>query len=163
MSSLKVVPTEPDRDLPKLISWLLQPGVLQYFPLVNEREVEDAARIWIAYAKIGACWTALYDEEPCGIANLYISPYKKLAKQSLLAIVVDEPMRGKGVGTALLEELLLQGKEKFHLHLLHLEVYEGNPAYRLYERMGFSRYGSHPYFLQEKGEYWTKVLMQKKL
>ena len=54
-------------------------------------------------------------------------------------------------------------KEEFHIELLHLEVYEGNPAIRLYERFGFVKYGEHPHFIKEEGRYLSKILMQKLL
>ena len=149
-------------DQKHLIEWLLQPGVLNWFPLYDLREVEDAARIWMSYWKQGALLTALWDGVPCGIANLYIQPYKKLAHQCLFAIIVDEKFRGKGVGTRLLKDLIAIAREK-HLKMLHLEVYEGNPAIKLYERLGFSQYGIQPRFIKDEGRYLSKVLMQKKL
>jgi len=152
-----------ESDQQYLVEWLLQPGVLDWFPLEGIREVEDAARIWLSYKQYGAVLTALYDGVPCGIANLYLQPYKKLAHQCLFAIIVDEKIRGKGVGTRLMRELMKLADEKFALELLHLEVYEGNPAIRLYERLGFKQYGSQRYFVKEEGRYRAKILMQKKL
>jgi putative acetyltransferase len=152
-----------EADQRYLIEWLLQPGVLEGFPLTDLREVEDAARLWISYSKNHAVLTALWDGVPCGIANLYLQPYKKLAHQSLFAIIVDEKYRGKGVGGKLLKELMILAKERFHLELLHLEVYEGNPAVKLYERMGFKRYGLQRHFIKDQGQYRGKILMQKAL
>lgn len=144
-----------------LVEWLLQPNVLEGFPLTDLREVEDAARIWISYAKFGAVLTALIDDTPCGIANLYLQPYKKLSHQSLFAIIVDEKHRGKGIGKKLLEELVSLAKNTFKIELLHLEVYEGNRALSLYQRLGFEEYGRHTHFLKDQGVYRTKILMQK--
>jgi len=152
-----------EADQKYLSEWLLQPGVLKWFPLSDLREVEDAARIWMSYSKQSAVLTALWDGVPCGIANLYLQPYKKLAHQCLFAIIVDEKYRGKGIGRKLLEELLLMAKEKFKLEMIHLEVYEGNPAIRLYQRMGFIQYGAQRHFIKDEGRYLTKILMQKKL
>ena len=54
-----------------------------------------------------------------------------------------------------------QAKHTFGIQLLHLEVYEGNPAYNLYYRLGFRKYGKHEKFLKEAdGSYHSKVLMQ---
>lgn len=152
-----------DGDEKHLINWLLQPGVLKWFPLSNLKEIEDAARIWISYSKQHAVLTALWDGIPCGIANLYIQPFKKLAHQCLFAIIVDEAYRGKGVGTRLIEDLIDLAKNRFHLELLHLEVYEGNPAIGLYQKFGFQEYGVQKRFVKEDGVYLSKVLMQKVL
>ena len=152
-----------EEDQTYLINWLLQPGVLSWFPLADLKEVEDAARIWVSYAKREAVLTALWDGVPCGSANLYLQPYKKLAHQCLFAIIVDEQHRGKGVGTALLRELIILSKEKFQLEFIHLEVYEGNPAINLYKRFGFEQYGIHERFIKDQGRYISKILMQKNL
>lgn len=152
-----------ESDQKYLIQWLLQPGVLRWFPLTDLREIEDAVRLWMSYAKQGAVLTAVWDGVPCGIANLYLQPYKKLAHQALFAILVDKNYRGKGIGTKLVEELILIGKEKFHLELIHLEVYEGNPAIRLYERLGFKPYGMQKKFVKDQEQYINKILMQKNI
>lgn len=152
-----------DGDQKYLIEWLSQKGVLKWFPLYDLREIEDAARIWMSYAKQDAVLTALWNGVPCGIANLYIQPFKKLAHQCLFAIVVDEAHRGKGVGTQLLKELIELAKNRFSIETLHLEVYEGNPAINLYKKFGFVEYGKQKHFIKDDGEYLSKVLMQKRL
>lgn len=152
-----------EADQKYLVEWLLQPGVLEGFPLSDLREIEDAARIWVSYAKYNAVLTALWDGVPCGIANLYLQPYQKLAHQSLFAIIVDEKYRGKGVGTKLMEELIKLAKEQFKLEMMHLEVYDKNPAIRLYERLGFKKYGIQRRFIKDQGHYIGKILMQKSL
>lgn len=162
MSELTVRLAEDD-DIKYLIEWLLQPGVLRWFPLSDLREVEDAAKIWMSYTKQGGVLTVLYNGVPCGVANLYLQPYKKLAHQCLFAIIVDEKYRGKGAGSKLLEALIDLAKVKFKIEILHLEVYEGNPAIRLYERLGFKEYGRQRHFIKDEGRYLTKIMMQKAL
>lgn len=153
-----------DDDQKYLIEWLLQPGVLEGFPLNDLREIEDAARIWVSYYKFNAVLTALWDGVPCGIANLYLQPYKKLSHQSLLAIIVDEKVRGKGVGTQLMMELEALAKERFKLEMLHLEVYQNNPAVKLYKKLGYVEYGMQKHFIKDaSGRYLAKILMQKVL
>ena len=127
------------------------------------QEVKDALRVWQHYARHGTAYTAEYNGIPVGSANLYINTYEKLRYQSLFAIVVDKAHRGKGIGTKLLEHVIKEAK-RLGVKTLHLEVYEGNPAQRLYERMGFLRYGMHKKFLKESdGSYGNKILMQKPL
>lgn len=153
-----------DDDQKYLVEWLMQPGVLEGFPLCDLKEVEDAARIWLSYAKFNAVLTAVWDGVPCGIANLYIQPYKKLAHQCLFAIIVDEKYRNRGVGKKLMHELIALAKERFHIEILHLEVYEHNPAVHLYKKMGFTEFGKQKHFLKEAtGRYLAKILMQKVL
>lgn len=150
-------------DRKYLVEWLSEPGVLRGFPMHDKREVEDASKHWIGYARYKGVLKALYKGKTAGIANLYLQPYQKLAHQCLLAIIVGEKYRGHGIGTALMKELMKLAKERFSIELLHLEVYEGNPAVCLYEKLGFERYGLQKKFIKDKGEYLNKILMQKAL
>lgn len=150
------------RDSPYLKKFLLEPDVLRYFPMVNEREVDDAVRIWISYAKQEACFTLLKNEIPIGICTIYPHYAKKILHQSLLSIIVTQQERGKGYGKYMLDYLEEVARNKFGMKLLHLEVYENNPAQRLYERQGYEVYGVHKNFLKEgDGIYKDKILMQK--
>ena len=145
-------------------NWLMQPGVLQGFPMIDKREVDDAVRIWMQYIGKGTALTALYKKEPCGAGNLYIQPIEKLKHQCLFVVIVDQKYRGQGIGTLLIRALERRAKERFKVEILHLEVYEGNTAIRLYERLGFVYYGEHPNFLKDPhGNYLSKILMQKRL
>jgi putative acetyltransferase len=150
-------------DAPLLAEWLNDPDILRWFPMCDTREVEDAVRIWISYSKIGAGITALWNQEPCGMANLYIQPYKKQAHTCLFSIIVKAGMRGQGIGKQLLGQIMQLAKDKFHIEILHLEVYEGNPARRLYELMGFREFGCQTRFVKENGKYMAKFFMQRAL
>jgi GNAT superfamily N-acetyltransferase len=150
-------------DAPYLTEWLTEPSILRWFPMYDAREIDDAVRIWISYSRLQAGLTAEWDGIPCGIANLYVQPFRKLAHTCLFSIIVRKDMRGKGIGKALLEELMKLAKTKFHIEILHLEVYEGNPAKKLYERLGFVEFGFHKKFIKEEEGYLGKFFMQKLL
>jgi putative acetyltransferase len=159
---IQIRPAEAE-DGAVLSKWLSDPQILRWFPMQDAREVEDSIRIWMSYIKLRACFTATVKGEPAGMSILYIQPYKKFSHQSLFAIIVGEGFRGQGIGTALLEHTQHKAKETFNIEILHLEVYKGNPAIHLYERMGFQEYGVHPRFLKVGDEYIDKILMQKNL
>jgi putative acetyltransferase len=146
-----------------LTAWLSDPAILKWFPMTDVREIEDAVRIWMGYSKYEAAFTAYVDGVPAGMSTLYLQPYQKFAHQCLFAIIVDEKYRNKGVGKALIEHMSEKAKSQFNIEVLHLEVYEGNPAYRLYHRMGFEEFGRHPRFIKIGDEYLDKIMMQKKL
>lgn len=59
-----------------------------------------------------------------------------------LALVVEEPFRGRGIGTELLRRMLLLAADEGVQHL-SLSVQRANPARRLYLRMGFETVRSH--------------------
>lgn len=144
--------------------WLTDEKILKWFPMCNKIEIEDAVKICMEYMDQKAIITAEIGDKPVGIACFYLQAFKKLSHQSLFVIVVDPDYRGKKIGTALIEELFKRGKERFNLKVLHLEVYKGNPAEKLYERLGFKKVGEHKKFLKNlDGTYEDKIFMQKKL
>jgi len=163
MSKIEIKESKPE-DMKYIRKWLSDPETLKWYPMCNDREIEDAAIFWISFVKYGAVLTAYYNNEAAGIVNLYLQPYQKFSHQCLLAIIVKNEFRGKGIGTKLIQEIEKRAKEKFNIKFLHLEVYENNPAVRLYERQGFVEYGEHKHFIKNlDGSYQSKKLMQKQL
>ena len=154
--------TEP-KDAAALKEWLAEPGVLHWFPMQDQAEVDDAVRHWIGMSKYRCSLTAVVDDVPCGISTLYLMPYRKLAHQCLFSIIVSKEQRRRGIGSILLNNIMHLGKEYFKLEVLYLEVYEGNPAIRLYEKFGFSEVGRQNYFLKEEGKYYAKITMERVL
>lgn len=151
-------------DSTLLKAWLSDPKILFWFPMEGEKEIDDAIRIWMEYVGKQCGLTALWNGVPCGMAVVYIQPFEKLAHTCLFSIIVSSDYRNLGVGTALLEDLIELAKTTFHIETIHLEVYEGNPAKRLYERLGFIPFGKHASFTKEaEGAYRAKICMQKKL
>lgn len=144
-----------------LKEWLLEPGILKAFPMIDEPEVDDAVKHWIGFAKYKCSLTATYNGQACGIATLCLMPYKKLAHHCLLSIIVGGGQRGRGVGTLLMNNILHLAKQYFRLEVIYLEVYEGNPAVRLYKRFGFREIGLQKHFMKENGEYIGKVIMER--
>ncbi len=161
-SELTVRFTE-EEDAPYIKKWLSDPQILKWFPLQDEREIDDAVRIWTSYVKHKSSLTALWNGVPCGSAVLNLQAFQKLSHTCLLTILVEESKRGIGVGTALLLDLIDLARNTFHIEVLHLEVYEDNPAVGLYEKMGFVSFGEHKNFTRETDRYRSKIFMQKLL
>lgn len=162
MDDIKIRNSKPG-DITFLVQWFLEPGTLKWFPMKYRAEVEDAARNCLFYARYNAAWTATYKNVPCGFINLYLQPFQKLSHQCLFPIIVTSKFRGKGIGSKLIKHAINEGKNKFKLEYLHLEVYQGNPAKALYEKLGFVQYGVHKRFIKDGDEYLDNHLMQKKL
>ncbi|MCB1108272.1 MAG: GNAT family N-acetyltransferase, partial [Chlamydiia bacterium] len=125
--NISIRPSEPS-DAKCLKEWLLEPGILDFFPVMDVRELDDTIRIWMSYGAKEATLTADFDGMPAGMLVLYLQPYEKLKHQCLFGIVVGKEFRGKGVGTMLIKEAERMAKKKHGIELLHLEVYKGNPA-----------------------------------
>ncbi len=162
MDNLKIRYTT-EADAPYLKDWLMEPGVLAGFPMCDEREIWDSVKHWISFCRYNSSLTAEMDGEPIGLATLCLMPYKKLAHQCLISIIVTEKMRSKGVGTKLLNNLIHLAKEYFGIEILYLEVYQDNPAISLYLRFGFKKVGEQKHFMKENGKYISKIIMERLL
>ncbi len=148
-------------DADPLKDWLLEPGILRGFPMVDRLEVEDSVKHWISFARYKSSLTATINGKPCALGTLCLMPYRKLAHQCLLSIIVSGEMRGKGVGTIMMNNLLHLGKNYFGMEVIYLEVYEGNPAISLYRRFGFKEIGNQRHFMKEDGQYVGKIIMER--
>lgn len=148
-------------DAEPLKEWLQEPGILRGFPMQDPPEVDDSVKHWIGFSKYKSSLTATLNGKPVGIATLCLMPYRKLAHQCLLSIIVSQEVRGKGVGTVLMNNLLYLAREFFGIEVIYLEVYEGNRAISLYHRFGFREVGVQKHFMKENGEYIGKIIMER--
>lgn len=158
---LEIRYTEPG-DAPYLKKWLMEQGVKRWFPMYDEVEIDDAVARWIAFARYKCSLTSVKNGVPCGIATLYLQPYRKLAHQCEFGVIIGDGYRGQGVGTDLLTNLMHLAKTRFRIELLHLQVYSENPAIHLYKRLGFVEFGYQARWIKEdNNEYTGRTFMEK--
>lgn len=151
-------------DAPHLKEWLSDPHVSMWFPMADVVEIDDAVNRWIGFSRYRCSLTAVLDGVPCGIATLYLQPYKKLAHQCEFGIIVAPAHRNKGIGGDLIKNLIHLAKEYFQIELLHLQVYANNPAIRLYERCGFRTFGHQSHWIKEAdGTYTGRTFMERSI
>lgn len=124
-------------DASYLRQWLYQPDVLKWFPVSTEKEIDDAIQCWIGFCRYSCSLTATIDHVPCAIGTLFLMPYRKVAHQALFKVVVDPKWQRKGVGEALIRNLKHLAKNYFHLDMIAIEVFEGNPILSLLKKQGF--------------------------
>lgn len=147
-----------------LKEWLTEPSVGRWFPVADTVEIDDAVHRWIGFSRYKCSLTAFKDGHPCGLATLYLQPYRKLAHQCEFGIIVGHGYRGQGIGTELLKNLIHLAKDQFRIELLHLQVYQDNPAIHLYSRLGFTEFGRQEKWIKESdGTYTGRVFMEKSL
>ena len=147
-------------DAKYLKQWLQEDGILRWFPMKEPNEIEDSIKRWISFHRLKSSLTASVEGVPCGIATLYLHPYRKLSHQCQFGIIVDPQYRNKGIGGSLIKNLIHLADNYFNIELLHLEVYEGNPAFNLYDRFGFKEFGRQTKWIKDDGEYLGRIFME---
>lgn len=150
-----------ESDAKYLKEWLMEPGILRWFPMYDEVEIDDAVMRWIGFHRYKCSLTAVKNGIPCGLTTLYLQPYRKLAHQCEFGIIVGSGFRGAGIGGLLLNNLMHLAKENFRVELLHLQVYAENPAMRLYRRFGFREFGRQTHWIKDDGVYVGRVFMER--
>lgn len=149
------------QDAEWLKKWLLDPSVKDAFPMASEAEVDDAVRRWISFSRIRASLTVEMDGHPVGLATLYLQSYKRLVHQTEFGIIVDPEYRGKKIGSFLLSSIMKLAKHHFHIELIHLQVYQDNPAIKLYEKFGFKEFGRQTHWIKDDDHYVGRIFMER--
>ena len=149
-------------DAKYLKEWLEDPSIGRWFPMCDSLENDDAVARWVGFSRYRCSLTAVKEGTICGMATLYLQPYRKLAHQCEFGIIVADKYRGCGIGSQLLSHLIHLAKVNFKIELLHLQVYQDNPAIHLYDRFGFKEFGRQTHWIKElNGEYTGRVFMEK--
>jgi GNAT superfamily N-acetyltransferase len=150
------------QDSEWLKKWLLDPSVRTSFPMLGETEVDDAVRRWISFSRLRASLTVEMDGHPVGISTLYVQNYKRLLHQTEFGIIVDHNYRGRKIGSYLLSSILKLAKRHFHIELIHLQVYQDNPALKLYTSFGFQEFGKQTHWIKDTdGTYVGRIFMER--
>ena len=85
---------------------------------------------------------------------------KEKHKGYVFGMYVAPEVRGRGIGKALMQELIAQARTLEGLEQLELGVVTSNDvAHNLYRSLGFEEYGIEPHALKEHGQYWDERLM----
>ncbi len=150
-------------DAPYLRDWLLQQEVQRWFPVSQDKEIDDAAQCWAGFSRYNSSLTATINNVPCGMGTLFLMPYKKVAHHCLFKLVVDPKHQREGIGRDLLKNLKHLAKNHFHLELMHIEVFEGNPLTHLLEEFDFQEFARQEKFVKDQNGYLSRVLYQSYL
>lgn len=150
-------------DLESLRRWLKTPGMLHWFPMGDDAEMENAAQVWISFSRFSASLTAIHQGVPCGIGTLFLMPYRKVAHHCIFKIIVDPDHWGQGIGSALLKNLKHLAKNYFRLEIMHIEFFEGNPIEHLLKKFDFHEFARQQRYVKEGDKYFARILMESNL
>jgi len=149
------------QDAEWLRVWVSDPKVRDAFVMDTGSEINDAVRRWISFCRIRSSLTVEMNGQPVGIGTLCLQNCKRIMHQTEFSIIVGEEYRGKGIGSYLLSALMKLAKHQFKIELLHLQVYEDNPAISLYKRFGFVEFGKQTHWLKDGDRYLCRVFMER--
>jgi putative acetyltransferase len=91
-------------DLLFLNSWVSKQEVMDWLPISDEKERDMATSCWIGFAKFKSSLTATIDHTPCGMATIFLMPYKRWLI-SHVQNCCQSRLAAPGVGTALLKNI----------------------------------------------------------
>ncbi len=143
-----------------LKKWLAIPDDQRWFPMSLPQEIEDSVRNWIGFSKYRASLTATVDSKPCGIATLFLMPYKKVSHHATFYLIVEKHHRKKGIGSSLLKNLLHLAKNYFRLESVHAEIFEGCPILSLLEKAKFLPFAHQEHFVKDGSEYISRTILE---
>ncbi len=89
----------------------------------------------------------------------------------IIGIALQKEARGLGIGTKLLNSIMKLAKQELKTEIIELHYFKGNPAARLYKRLGFTEAGVFPNMRKRifngkgsskrKVEYHDQIIMSK--
>ena len=145
-------------DAPYLKEWMSHPAVTPRLGVCNAQEIETAASYWIYLSKYQCSLTATDNHTPCGIATLFLMPYKKVSHHSPFKICVDPKRWGEGIGTSLLKNIKHLAKNYFHLEAIHIEVFGESPLIPLLHKSGFVVFAKQERYVKTEEGYLPRTL-----
>ena len=120
---------------------------------------EDEHEAWllsVQTSKKNRMYEILDGERLCGVAGLTdIDPINQRAEFSLY---VFPDCQQRGYGKSGLRTLIHHGFNNLNLNRIWGETYEGNPAYKMFEDLGFEKEGIRKEFYFREGRFIDAVL-----
>lgn len=147
-------------DLPYLLKWLKTKGMIHWFPPADNQELENFARIWVSFSRYNCSLTAVYKEQPVGIATLFLMPYRKVAHHCMFQIIVDPELHRKGIGSSLMKNLKHMAKTQFKQEIIHGEILDENRIIYLLKNQGFVEFARQEKYMKEGDQYFPRILME---
>lgn len=145
-------------DKKYLEEWV--PNEIRWYP-VGEKLLGNFINNWIGFSRYKASLTAILNQEVCGIATLFLMPYKKVSHQCMFYMIVKKEMRKKGIGRSLLKNVLNLAGKYFLLESVYVEIFENCALEPLLQEFDFKKFLYQKNYVKEKGRYYSRSLYQK--
>ncbi|SFC54369.1 Protein N-acetyltransferase, RimJ/RimL family [Alkalibacterium subtropicum] len=160
----EAIPGDAEQVLKLLNETATQTGFMTQGPegvgISVEEEAKQLASIYNSLNN--SVFVALVDDKVIGIASIHGSDKPKIEHIGDIGIVIDKAYWGYGLGTLMMEELLLWADASPVLSRLQLQVQERNTRARhIYEKLGFKLEAIIERGVKDEGQLLNVCLMSK--
>lgn len=141
--------------------WLADGETRRWYAADSQKALEEDVDNWIGFSKFKASLTGEYKGEVCGVATLFLMPYKKVSHHCSFYMIVGKEYRKRGIGRSLLKNILNLADNYFYFESIDIEIFEGAPITKLLEEFGFETYAYQERYVKDGDRYMARVLYQK--
>ena len=146
-------------DAAYLSSWFSYPDACDDYPFSID-EKGESLKNWIGFSKYKASLTGTMKGVPCAVGPLFLMPYRKVAHHCSFYLMVDPEHRRKGIGAAMVRNLLHLAKTRFKLESVHVEIYEPSLFRSILERLNFQPFAHQENFVKIGGVSRSRLLLE---
>lgn len=136
------------RNDPRIYAWCRQSDLISDMDQerwIEQQSLDASIRMYSINVNTGG------EDQFCGVCGLTsIDPLNRRAEFSLY---IAPTMHQRGLGKKSLETLLAHGFLNLGLNLIWGEAFSGNPAMKLFRRVGFSEEGIRRQFYFKQGKF----------
>ena len=140
-----------NEDLPFLRRWMREPEVSRFL-LIEKEDVEVFSKNWIGFARYSSSLTLTKQEEPIGIATLFLMPYLKLTHHSSVCYILDPQAQKEEVAPLLIQNINHLGKNYFHFEKIYFETFEKDPLLPWFIEEGYAEIARQNSYVKEANE-----------
>lgn len=139
------------RNNPDVYKWCRQNDVLHYDNHLNWMHSQCQDKSISMYSIIDAG-----SEEMVGVCGL--TSIDLVNRRAEFSLYIGPEHQGQGFGEAALRELVAKGFNAYGLNSIWGEAFDGNPAIKMFERVGFKREGVRREFYFREGKFVDAIL-----
>lgn len=146
-------------DAAYLRDWLRRDSVARYFPATSSEETDRIVAGWMFFSRYSAGLTATVGLVPCGMAMLFLMPYKKTSHEAGFNLCIDPGYFRRGVGSSLIRNIKHLAADYFGLERIYIEVFDDSPLIGLLKTFGFETFAVQERYVKTETGYKGRVCL----
>ena len=146
-------------DAGYLKEWIMNPKVASAMSPSDEEERDLAIKGWMFFSRLQSSLTATVNHIPCGIATLFLMPYKKVKHHSPFKICVDPKHWNEGIGSSLIKNIKHLALSYFDLDAIHIELFGDNPLIEILKKYDFKEFVRQERYVKTEEGYLSRTCL----